>query len=201
MHKKRTKLSTVTMGVAGIGTGAGTTHFCIMLAVFLAVVKGYDVALVEQNDSGCFRQAEIIIDAVNHKTQKILNKISIYKRSESNNDVLSKIISSGFDYVLIDFGSDFAKIRNEFLMCNAKIMVGSLTMWKIHEYVRFLAATQNEFSRKNWTFLGTFPAHKGKEYLQHIFKVKILTVPYEPDPLYLGAASLDFLQKFTEIFL
>ena len=181
----------------GTQSGVGSTHLAIMTAVFLGMIKGCRVALAEANRSDCFRQAEIIRNNLDkYKHNKIISKISIYK--QSNADEISKIVSEDFDYVVIDMGADYEVYRQLFLMCNMKLVIGSLSWWKLQGYVSFFAMTDGEASKRHWEYLGTNVTRTGKKYLQKEFGISILEVPCEPDPFRLGVKTLDFMEDLMK---
>lgn len=193
----RRRKGTIVIGIMGTGNASGVTHLGFMLSSYLALVMGEKVAYVENNDSGCFRQAGIILDNNFHgKTQKIFNMISIFMQSDSSK--LAEIIAGDFSFVIVDFGSDFEKNREQFLMCTVKIVTGSLSWWNIHKYVGFLAGTEGEPSRKSWAFVGISPVKAGIRYLKHEFGIRVRSVPSEPDPFCLGEESLDFLGRLMD---
>lgn len=180
----------------GAGSKAGATHLAVMLSVFLSAVAGARVALAEMNDGGCFRQAGIILSNNFHlKYQKIKKLISIHTQSDGSE--IAGLMSEGYDYVIIDFGSDFERNRQQFLMCGVKLVVGSLSWWKIHEYVGFAVQTEGEASRNKWKFLAVSAASEGIRYLKKEFGISVSGIPCEPDPFCLGGESMDFLQELT----
>lgn len=184
------------VGIMGTAGQTGVTHLSVMLAVFLSAVAGARVALAEMNDSGCFRQAGIILSNNFHsKYGKIKKLISIYTQSDSSQ--IAGLMSEGYDYVIIDFGCDFERNRQQFLMCGAKLVVGSLSWWKIHEYVGFAARTKREASRNKWKFLAVSPVREGIRYLSKELGISVGAIPCEPDPFCLGEQSMDFLQELT----
>lgn len=196
MAKKRIKFrdikSTELIGILGTEHGVGTTHFCCMLGVFLAIVKGYKVAIVEINDTDCLRQAGIILNTFKHK---ILRIISIYTQSDINE--LSQIVSMNYDYVIVDYGCNFTAIKESFLMCPRKIVVGSGCFWKLHSYVSFLIMVKHEKSLDHWIFTATNPIRSNLTFLKKEFHREIIPIPYEENPFFLDN-SVDFWHYFTE---
>ncbi len=202
MNKKiysKIKQPTRVIGIIGTGSGVGATHLAIMLSVFLSYITGRKTALVEKNDSGCFRQAEIILQNMKWNNKKTIKEISIYKQASSSE--LSNIMASGFEFVVVDFGHNLEDNQDQFLMCNAKIVVGSLSLWKIHELVGFLAKIENEPSKKYWAYLMSSPIQKGQKYLRNKFKLNVQVIPYEPDPFYLRGETMNFLKDLCKQFL
>lgn len=176
------------IGIIGTQSGVGTTHTAYMLTAFLARVMGYKVALVEENVSGCVRQAGIILN------NKFTRDISFY--SQTDGDELYDVINRGYDFVIVDFGTEYAGNRSDFLMCTKKIVVGSLSWWNIHRYVGFVAKTEGEKSRKHWIFLATAPIKEGVAYMRKC-GITIMPIPYEPDPFRLDENGLEWARGLT----
>lgn len=188
--------TTEVIGVTGTEHGVGTTHFCCMLGVFLSIVKGYRVAVVELGSPGCIRQAGVIFNNFKvARMKKLIKIINLY--TESDMAELSEVVSMEYDYVIVDYGCDYNNSKKSFLMCPYKIVVGSLSWWRIHNYVSFLAENSAEKSFKHWYFMGTSPVKEGIRYLYREFKIQVEEIPYEPDPFMLKG-SLSFLHRFTE---
>lgn len=199
MHKRKFIKNRINriVGVIGTGHGTGATHFCFMLGVFMGIVKGLRVAIVEQNESGCFGQAGIILNNfTNSKINKISKYISIYSKSDEYE--LAEIISMDYDYVIIDYGCDYEANRSSFLMCPEKIVIGSLSWWKIHQMVKFLIKNRHEKTFGHWLFLTAMPVKEGMVHIKKEFNVDIMVIPFEPDPFYLNESSLKFFQYLAE---
>lgn len=190
------KSRTVTeiIGVSGITGGTGVTHLCIMLSVFMTAVASKKVALVEMNDSGCIRQAGIILEGFHAKAGKLMKKVSIFTQTDEYS--LSEIVSSGYDCVVIDYGVYDECNKPSFLMCDRKIIVGSLSWWKIQHYVNFMASHREIKTVSKLEYMTLTPVRTGMRYLRHNFGLHIRIIPYEPDPFVLSSKTLDFMVDF-----
>ena len=167
------------IGVMGSGRGCGSTHFCMLLAVFFSTFMGRRVALVEQTENDCYRQAGIILG--NFPTQrKIYEKVEIFMRSDSN--MLPDILSSGYDIVVIDFGSDFNACKTQFLMCSKKIIVVNLSYHKLHEPVELLARMNGKKAYEKCVYMACFGSERGIRYLRKKFGISVRRIPFIPDP-------------------
>lgn len=186
----------IIIGIMGTHRGAGTTHLAMMLSVFLGIVKGEKIALVEMNGRGCFRQARIIRSVLDaHKNKTFYKKISIFEQSELND--LGEIVSRGYSYVIVDFGSGYEANREPFLLCNVKIVVGSLSWWKLQHYVSFIAKSEGEQSGKFRIYLANCSTESGRKYLYGKFHIRVKEIPYVPDPYSLDGSALDFFDKLV----
>ncbi len=192
--KNITGHNTMTIGIIGISHGVGTTHLAIMLAVFLSVVYGQKGIVAELNDSDSLRQAGIILNNLFPKNNKLIKMISI---RPSDIEQLSQVLSAGHDFVIIDFGCDYESARNQFLMCNMKIVVGSLSLWKLGDYVGFMVQREKDGVAKGWEYLASSGPAEAVGYLKKQFKINVSLIPCETDPFSLHEESLDFLHRLT----
>lgn len=184
---------TITIGLIGTKTGVGVTHMGVMLAVFLGIVKGNKVAIVERNSISSIRQAMVIRKLINsHNLKTFYKRISTYTAE----DDLTEILSLGFDYVIMDFGCDFANNKSYFLQCRHKLIFASLTWWEMQKLVDFMAVTEGIRGR-SWEFFSYGEISSIKRYFWKNFKVMINGIPYESDPFRLTENGLEFLQNIT----
>ena len=168
--------ASTTIGVLGTAHGAGVTHLSLMLAVFMALVMGKSVALADMSGTDCLRQAGIMLKNNFRRKSKIFKMISIYGQA------------------------DYQKNHGQFLMCKVKLIVGNLSLWKIHYYVEFMAMTSTVKGMDKWIYISPYPDPDSEKYFRKNFGKEILPVPCTPDPLHLGADSMDFLQKLVSSF-
>lgn len=191
---------TTTIGIMGAGSGVGTTHTSLLLAVFLSSVCGYKVALVTDDPEKNIRQAKDLIESnkLGRNGARILSKFSLFWSTDQSE--ISGILAMGYSFVVIDFGSKFDEKWSQFLMCGQKIVVGSTSWLKIREFVDFIARTENEKSAKKWKYFSVEPGENGTRYLKHNFGISVRRIPIEPEPFYLGGDSLNFLQELTKDF-
>ena len=183
----------------GTGSGVGTTHLSIMITIFLSMVQGNKVAFVEMNSKGCIRQAEIIRSNIDKHNNKIFKrKVSILTQSDIND--ISEIVSSDYGYVIFDYGEEYDTYKKLFLLNNVKIVVGSLSWWKLQTYVSFLAKTEGDRTGTTWKYLGNNISDKPRNYMKKAMGIAVKEIPYEPDPFCLSGKALEFLSEFTSLW-
>lgn len=170
----------------------------MMLAVFFAMTQGKSVALVGMNSNGCFGQADVIRSNLDKHNNKIFKKrVSIYKQADE--EVITQIVSDGYDYVIIDFGHEYEANRQTFLLCNVKLIIGNLSWWKLQFYVAFVAKTENEGSRGKWLYYGNNVTKKAFDYMKKRLGLVIYAIPYEADPYYLSENGMQFLTELSNL--
>lgn len=177
--------------------GVGTTHLAVMMAVFLSMVRGEKVAIVEMNSKGCLRQAEHIRSNFDKNLSKNIKKrISIFSQSDITD--IAQIVSSDYGYVVLDYGNEYDTYKQFFLLNNLKIIVGSLSWWKLQFYVAFLAKIEGQWDRRCFHYLATNVADKQWKYLKRHMGISVREIPYEPDPYRLSKVTLAFLDEFLK---
>lgn len=181
----------------GTERSVGVTHLAFMMANYYANVCGYSVAVLELCVTNSFRQAEVIYNRKSRPDHEYFHIDSITFYKNAGVETISETLIHNYDYVILDFGNCLSEWHDEFIRCSKKIVVGSLSWWRIHNYADFLAITEEERTRKNWIFLGTSYIKRGAVHLKRNFGVSIISMYYEADPLYLGRESVDFLSRIA----
>ena len=94
------------------------------------------------------------------------------------------------DRAIIDGGSEFYRIRREFLRCDRKLILVSLSPWKRKELEYFMSVIwEEEKCLDNVTFLAQFGMKKDKKDFQKQYRIPIHTLPFMEDPLHLKEAE------------
>jgi len=91
----------VMLAFAGAQGHIGTTHNCIVLANALRK-KGYMVAVVEYNSSGCFEQIRESFDEKLYESYFTMNGVDFYPGVVG--EQLGSILGKSYNFVLVDFG-------------------------------------------------------------------------------------------------
>lgn len=100
---RETKLKTITIGVAGVSSGSGTTHTALGLAYFLRE-KGKKVCIVDISENNDIRK-------IDHN-EKVFKGIDLYfSEIRSNkhfdeyiNTLFPKVKSKNYDFIIFDYG-------------------------------------------------------------------------------------------------
>lgn len=184
------------IGIVGTHKGAGVTHFGILLAQYISECLGRSTAYVE-----CFPQNEIQYLQYNCNSKCIekdenifkIHKVIYYKCVQEKR--IGEIIGDNYDCILLDFGSEFIKSKNEFLRCDKKIVLSSMALWKRHELEIFIEKTSYIKNSEQWIYI--LPFAKGMDIKQYSkeFQRLFLEMPYEPDPYKLSEATIHLFQK------
>lgn len=185
-------------GVAGSSSGTGVTFFSILLANYLCGVKNRKTAVLEWNDSGDFErikkiccQKSVLKPGCN--TFKILEVSFIEKAGRKE---LLECINGEFNAIVIDFGSNFERIREEFLRCGRKILLGSLCEWKVADFLEIAVAKKG--SKRGWEFLNIFGDCEAAYEAEKRLKLHIRQVPMVSDAFSITEEVMAFFEGFLK---
>ena len=107
---------------------------------------------------------------------------------------IPEIYDAGYDYLLLDFGILTNQTSGEFLRCDQRIVIGSLSPWKAHSYHTFF---QTYLATKKQQKCMLFLALSGEQKNIHksIFRypVSIQFIPFFCDPFHIGKDLFPFL--------
>lgn len=184
-------------GIIGTHTGAGATHFALLLCNYLSDYLGKKTAYVE-----CFPHNELQYleemycskgNATSYDESFLLHRIHYYKNIKENK--LAEIIGLGYDCIVLDLGIDINKMKKEFIRCDRKIAITSLAIWKVKKLEDFMAKT--ELIRDKIKFDFGVPLIKSKvvKNFSRENKLTMFSIPYEPDPFALSHDTIKLFQR------
>ncbi len=201
LYKKLTNMAAhqgkLVIGILGTHKGCGVTHLGIMLAHYLSDYMGYRTALLECYPQKDIQQLQNYIyqDDVAAKELEVfkIQHVSYHRNVKEQN--LPEVIGGEYDGVILDLGSDFARNRNEFLRCDKRIVVSSLSAWKRHELDQFIKNSSYIKSSSQWIYMTPFSQNRDIKEASRDFHREIYGIPYEADPFTISKSSLQLFQK------
>lgn len=187
------------IGILGTHKGAGVTHLGILLANYLSEWLGRKTAFLE-----CYPQKDLqyLQYYFYGETEGMEEKdcFPIHRVTYHNNvkeQAIAEIIGDDYDCVILDLGTDFQKSKNEFLRCDKKIVVSSLTIWKRHELENFLQKTNHIKYNEQWTFVIPFGQSRVIKKAAKELHREIYGGSYEPDPFSLSTDTIQLFRKLV----
>ena len=108
---------------------------------------------------------------------------------------IPEIMNSGYEAFVLDLGADYAAVREEFLRCDRKIVVGSISPWKISAFEHFMKDVIALENYELWEFLVLFANLLDKKSIQKRYGVHMLSIPWIENPFYLKKEDMMFLNK------
>ena len=185
------------IGIFGTHKGVGATHLGISLANYLSEWLGRKTAFIE-----CYPQKDIQfiqyyvngrIESKEDKEYFNVHRVTYYKNVKEQE--IAEIVGNDYDCVVLDLGTDFNKGKNEFLRCDRRIVVSSLTIWKKQELEKFIVNTCHIKYSDQWTYVIPFVQSKDIKKAAKELHREIYEIPYEPDPFALSTDTIQLFQK------
>lgn len=181
---------TRSIGIFGVQQGVGVTTLSIAMARYCSQRLKDHTALVEL--SGNHELEELQRQRCSGGRHAAREHYFANARCES----MAEIAGCGCGYQVLDLGSEFYRIRSEFLRCDRKVIVVSLVPWKRKELDYFMSAVYREEKMGDGVmFLAQFGKKEDKKDFQKTYGVPVFTFPYLEDALRLTNADVEFLCK------
>lgn len=116
------------IGITGIAPGMGVTSLVVAMAEYCARLRK-STAVVELSGN---RAVEQIIG-----TSEPVEYRRIIWYPNTRRDGIADIVKRDYEVIIYDMGSSFYRIRDEWLRCNKRMVIGSLSPWRKKDYVEY----------------------------------------------------------------
>ncbi len=170
-----------TIGIIGVHQGAGVTYTGLMLAFYLGEEMGQRTAYLECNKH---QDMSLIEQAYEWQREEedyfTYGRISCYKNVAAKK--IPEILSEGYEYVVMDFGTDYAASREEFLRCTRKLVLCSSSEWNLGKLLQFVRNHKEEKGNENWHYLLPFARPSLTVRVKTLIKRRVLAVPLMEEP-------------------
>ena len=181
-------------GILGTSHGAGATHYAILLANYLVSVCRLRCAVLEWNGHGDFERMERICKgSVSEESCFSVLNADYYKCSGP--EELLSCMAEGYDQIIIDFGCDFLKQKIEFLRCDKKYVIGSLSEWQIGGFLEFVREMKGEAGYKSWNYAVSFGSEDARRQIRKKLKLPVERIPLSEDPFALNRRMIAYFEK------
>lgn len=184
------------IGLIGTHRGVGVTHTALMLAFYMGEELGRKTALLECNNH---RDLELVQEAYewsrNEAHSFSFHKITCYK--EVLPERIPDIYGEGFECLILDFGDDFQKSREEFLRCTTKIVIGGAAEWELLKLHRFVQNAEIHRGCDSWLYF--IPQASDRKVIRFSKEIsrKVWSVPHVEEPTMPSRISYRF---FNHLF-
>lgn len=135
-HQKKAKEHLI-IGIAGTAAGLGVTHLCIALANYTASKQRKKTACLELADTKSFEQLGLC-HLVHNKDRKDaanryfkIHDVDYYPNVQK--DDLPLLINSGYEILILDFGTLNSAYLDELFRCDRKFLLCSNAPWRKSE--------------------------------------------------------------------
>ncbi len=178
------------IGLIGTHSGVGVTHTGLLIAGFLGNVLGRKTALVEMNTHKDFEQIEEAYYGKGEMTSRLFKMKHVFYYKNVKQWETTDILNEDYEYIIFDFGSDMKKSQDEFLRCDKKIVISSLSDWKRKYLVQFIQSNQDIKGYSSWMYLFIFGQKRDLLDLKREVKVRAKLMGYEPVPYMLSKETI-----------
>ncbi len=198
VEKESTERKQWIIGVIGTSAGLGVTHFCFMLAHYYSHWLGYKTACISYSPDD---EYELVKEYYGGKKEKSYDQMNsfFYQGMTFFHNITElewvNIINDDFKCIIMDMGHEYSIQKNELLRCNKKIILTCLSPWKLDSLNLFLDEVQEVKFKEQWIYFvpNGQKDFKTKSYVD--VPGKMLEIPLEPDPFYIGLKTVDFFSK------
>lgn len=179
------------IGIIGTGRGTGVTHFAVMTAGYLTGVMRMRCAVLEWNNHESFQS----MGAACCGEKRSKNSFRILETDYFVNagiDTLLLCKKSGYQAVIVDYGTATDGNLGEFFRCGRQLVIGSLSEWQISEFLEF---ENREKAERSWDSLVSFGSEEARKSLEKRLKVPVRRIPFSIDPFSVTAGTISFYEQ------
>ncbi|HKL79741.1 MAG TPA: hypothetical protein VJ888_04815 [Mobilitalea sp.] len=192
----RKSITRKVIGLIGAHQGAGVTYTGIMLAFYMAEEMGRKTALLECNNSHDLDLFENAYEWSSEDTSTYsFGGITCFK-SVSDYQI-AEILSENYDCIILDFGSDLMRNREEFLRCTTKLVIGGHAWWNRQKTIRFIGTIKSIRGNDTWHYLIPFAGRRELSSMKKELGRPFNAVPYETDPTRLSKETINLFHRLV----
>lgn len=178
-----------------IGTGhcTGVTHYCILMANYLAGVLRKRVAVLEWNNHDDFERMEQFC-MKKTDNQKPFELLEVHYYKSAGEEELVRCMELNYDKIIIDFGTSVGIGRMEYLRCDKKAVLMALSEWQIDACLEF-ALWVDDKQRKNWGYFTVFGSEESRREIVKKLKIPLKRIPYSEDAFAVTGELMAYFKK------
>jgi hypothetical protein len=180
------------IGIIGTGRGVGVTHFAVMTAGYLGGVLRKRCAVLEWNSHGDFRNLRKLCAEEQARAGgfKILEG-DYYERAGIDTLLLCK--KSGYQAVIVDYGTVKEGNLEEFLRCDRQFVLGSFSEWQLEAFLEFEG--KGKKAEKSWKTLVSFGSEEARRNAEKKLHIPIARIPVSVDVFAVTGEIIEFYQR------
>ncbi|WP_312432127.1 hypothetical protein [Lacrimispora sp.] len=181
------------IGIIGTGRGVGVTHFTVMTAGYLGGVLRKRCAVLEWNSHGDFRNMRKLCAKEQSQSGGFhILEADYYERAGIDTLILCK--KSGYQAVIVDYGTVREGTLEEFLRCDRQFVLGSLSEWQMETFLEF--ERKGKKAEKSWKTLVSFGSEEARKNVEKRLNIPISRIPVSVDVFAVTGEIIGFYQQF-----
>lgn len=183
----------------GLGNGVGVTHLCIMMANYRTSILRQKTAVLEWkagrvNINGISSMEAICTGKTGSIPYRVL-EVDYYPAA--GGEELSGCVNKDYQKIILDFGNWRDECRTEFLRCNKKIIVMSLSEWQIDAFWEFYRR-EGEAKMKSLLCLTAFGSEESRKEINKRLKLSIGRIPFSADAFAITGEQMPWFARLLE---
>ena len=108
-----------------------------------------------------------------------------------------RCMETGYQEVVIDFGTIREEIFVEFMRCNTVWAVVSFSEWQIDAFWEFAEAKESKRNR-SWQFFSAFGSEESRKEWNKRRKPEVLQIPFSADAFTITRPLMGWMEKALE---
>lgn len=191
-QSKKKKEDQKMIGIIGAGRSVGVTHFAFMTAGYLSGVERKSCAVLEWNRHGDLNSMKRICSK-EKETKGVfrLLETDCYESADIHTLLLCK--KSGYQTLIVDYGSISEGNLEEFFRCDRQFVVGSLSEWQMNEFVEF--ERNRKQVEKSWESFLSFGSEEARKHMEKKFHFLVRRIPLSVDPFIVTSEIIGFYKQ------
>lgn len=194
----------MTIGIVGCSSGSGVTHLGIALSVFCSSKLRKRTAFIELHTRNEISQ--LVPDYIFQNPACMsqthphfsLHGIDFYPCASSND--IPFLLNLGYEYIIMDLGCQTEAIFSEFFRCDRKLVLGSLSSWKIRDYQKCLESFQQNVSLgEGFFYLVQSGIFKNISHFSRSWHITMHNVPFINNPFLISKEVFVFFETLLAI--
>ena len=200
--RQKTNKEHLIIGIAGTSAGLGVTHLCITLANYTASKQRKKTACLELTDAKTFEQLGLSHLVHNKKWKDAANRyftihdVDYYPNVQKGE--LPLLINSGYEILILDFGTLNHTSLDELLRCDRKFLLCSHAPWRNSELSSCLSAFQTIHKMEFLLYLINYGSKLDLARLALDCSIpyeQLRSVPFLQNPFHIEKEWFSFFEK------
>lgn len=194
MGRRETEKRQRIIGIIGTGRSVGVTHLSIMAAGYVSGVLRRSCAVLEWNSHEDFERIQKVctckIKAGSTNPFHVLDA-DYYRAAGTKELLLCK--TKGYQDVIVDYGTVLEGNLEEFLRCDRRFVVGSVSEWQIGAFLGFAEGGKRADQRLD--YFAVFGSGEARKNMEKRLGFPILRIPVSVDAWTVTSESLKFFEQ------
>jgi hypothetical protein len=189
---KKKSIEWKTLGILGAGRSCGVTHLSVWMSNWLTDVCHEKTAVLEWNGHGDFiKMIHFCLGEQGDTGCGEILGVNYYPASGA--EELAFCMSHSYRRILIDYGEYTKERLEEWIRCDRRILLGSLSEWQSEQFLELFQMLDK--MRQRWSTLVVFGSEETRRSVEKEMRRTILRVPYSVDAYMVTRTDMAFFEK------